>query len=63
MTSLIPQSTVIETTVVPGVAATGTTGGTSASSPTVALAAGGISVSLTGLVSSVLGTVLGLFMF
>ncbi|EED13750.1 conserved hypothetical protein [Talaromyces stipitatus ATCC 10500] len=63
VTSLVPQSTIIKTTVVPG--GSGATGsGTKAptSSPTIALAAGGSAAPHMGLLSSVVGAILGVFM-
>ncbi|KUL81503.1 hypothetical protein ZTR_09985 [Talaromyces verruculosus] len=62
VTSLIPQSTIIKTTVVPGGSATSTGTGKATSSPTIALAAGGGAVSSVGLLGSVVGAILGVFM-
>ncbi|OKL62728.1 hypothetical protein UA08_01892 [Talaromyces atroroseus] len=65
VSSVIPQSTIYKTTVVgpSSTTSSSSTGTESAtSSPTIALAAGGKAVSPLGLVSGVVGAVLGLFM-
>ncbi|PCG97455.1 Hypothetical protein PENO1_063170 [Penicillium occitanis (nom. inval.)] len=62
VTSLIPQSTIVKTTVVPGGSATSTGTGKATSSPTIALAAGGSAVSSVGLLGSIVGAILGVFM-